>query len=293
MQQLAKGNKSAQSAMDLQTEEVKRLKMIAKELRIWIIKMLTEAGSGHPGGSLSAIDIITVLYFHSLRHRPLEPEWAVRDRFVLSKGHGVPALYAALAKSGYFPMEELMTLRKLGSRLQGHPVVGTLPGIEASTGSLGQGLSIAQGLAMASKMDGDTFRVFCMLGDGETQEGQIWETAMSAPKFGLDNLIVFLDYNKGQIDGPTREIMSIDPIADKWEAFNWHVQEIDGHDIPKILSAIERTRNIKGKPHMIIAHTVKGKGVSFMEDNIGWHGVTPTKEECARAIEELERIPID
>ncbi len=293
MQQLAKSNKGSQPAIDMQAEEVKRLKAIAKELRIWIIRMLTEAGSGHPGGSLSAIDILTVLYFHSLRHRPLEPEWAVRDRFILSKGHGVPALYAAMAKSGYFPMEDLMGLRKLGSRLQGHPVVGTLPGIEASTGSLGQGLSIAQGLAMASKMDGDTFRVFCMLGDGETQEGQIWETAMSAPKFGLDNLIVFLDYNKGQIDGPTRDIMNIDPLADKWEAFNWDVQEIDGHDIPKILSAIERTRNIKGKPHMIICHTVKGKGVSFMENNIGWHGVTPTKEECARAIEELERISVE
>jgi len=281
--------KAAQPAMDLQAEEVKRLKDIAKELRVWIIRMLAEAGSGHPGGSLSAIDILTVLYFHSLRHRPLEPDWAVRDRFILSKGHGVPALYAALAKSGYFPMEELLTLRKTGSRMQGHPVAGTVPGVEASTGSLGQGLSIAQGLAMASKLDGDTYRVFSMIGDGESQEGQIWETAMSAPKFGLDNLIVFLDYNNGQIDGHTREIMSLEPVGDKWGAFNWDVQDIDGHDIPKIISAIERTRNIKGKPHLIIAHTVKGKGVSFMEDNIEWHGKAPSKEEAESAIEEIQR----
>ena len=281
--------KAAQPAMDLQAEEVKRLKDIAKELRVWIIRMLAEAGSGHPGGSLSAIDILTVLYFHSLRHRPLEPDWAVRDRFILSKGHGVPALYAALAKSGYFPMEELLTLRKTGSRMQGHPVAGTVPGVEASTGSLGQGLSIAQGLAMASKLDGDTYRVFSMIGDGESQEGQIWETAMSAPKFGLDNLIVFLDYNNGQIDGHTREIMSLEPVGDKWGAFNWDVQDIDGHDIPKIISAIERTRNIKGKPHLIIGCTVKGKGVSFMEDNIEWHGKAPSKEEAESAIEEIQR----
>lgn len=293
MQQIAKGMKASQAAMDLDAAEVKRLKEIAKDLRIRIIRMLTEAGSGHPGGSLSAIDILTVLYFHSLRHRPLEPDWEMRDRFILSKGHGVPALYSALAKSGYFPMEELLTLRKTGSRLQGHPVAGTVPGVEASTGSLGQGLSIAQGLAMASKMDGDLYRVFCMIGDGESQEGQIWETAMSAPKFGLDNLIVFLDYNKGQIDGHTRKIMNLEPVLDKWEAFNWDVQEIDGHDIPKIISAIERTRNLKGKPHLIIAHTVKGKGVSFMEDNIDWHGKAPSKEECERAVQELERVVIE
>ena len=292
MQQVAKSAKAAQPAMDLQAEEVKRLKEIAKELRIWIIRMLSEAGSGHPGGSLSAIDILTVLYFHSLRHRPLEPDWAVRDRFILSKGHGVPALYAVLAKSGYFPMDDLLTLRKTGSRLQGHPAAGYVPGVEASTGSLGQGLSIAQGLALASKLDGDSYRVFCMLGDGENQEGQIWETAMSAPKFGLDNLIVFLDYNKGQIDGPTKEIMNLEPLRDKWEAFNWDVQEIDGHDIPRVISAIERTRNLKGKPHLIIAHTIKGKGVSFMEGNIDWHGKAPTKDEAAAAIEELKRIAV-
>lgn len=276
------------AALDMQAEEIKNLKQIAKELRGWIIRMLEAAGNGHPGGSLSAIDILTVLFFHTLRHRPKEPEWSLRDRFVLSKGHGVPALYAVLAKSGYFPMEELLTLRKLGSRLQGHPVAGTVPGIEASTGSLGQGISVAQGLAMASKMDGNLYRVFCMIGDGEIQEGQVWETLMSAPKFGLDNLIVFLDYNKGQIDGPTKDIMNIEPIGDKLRAFNWDVQEIDGHDIAKILSAIDRTRSNMGKPHFIIANTIKGKGVSFMEGKIEWHGVAPTKEQADKALAEID-----
>ena len=232
--------------------------------------------------------IITALFFHTIRHRPDQPEWPLRDRFILSKGHGVPALYAALAKSGYFPMEELMTLRQTNSRLHGHPVLGALPGMEASTGSLGQGLSIAQGLAMASKMDGTSFRVFCMLGDGETQEGQIWEAAMSAPKFHLDNLVVFTDYNKGQIDGHTQDIMDLEPLADKWKAFNWNVQEIDGHDMAQILTSLERTKSGGGKPHMIIAHTVKGKGVSFMEGNIDWHGKSTTKEETERALAELE-----
>lgn len=292
-QQTAKGKMAQPAAIDLRTEEIKRLKEIARELRVWIIRMLTEAGSGHPGGSLSAIDILTTLYFHTMRHRPQEPEWPLRDRFVLSKGHGVPALYAVLAKSGYFPMEELLTLRKTGSRLQGHPVAGAVPGIEASTGSLGQGLSIAQGLALASKMDGNIFRVFCMIGDGESQEGQIWETAMSAPKFALNNLIVFLDYNKGQIDGHVKEVMDLEPVAEKWTAFNWHVQEIDGHDITQILRAIDKTSSILGKPHLIISHTVKGKGVSFMENKIDWHGKAPTREEAEKAILEIKSQPID
>ncbi len=293
MQQIGNPQKAQQpAALNMHDEEIKNLKSIARELRIWIIKMLAEAGNGHPGGSLSAIDIITALYFNTMRHRAQEPEWPLRDRFILSKGHGVPALYAALAKAGYFPMQELMTLRKTGSRLHGHPVLGSLPGIEASTGSLGQGLSVAQGLAMASKMDGNLYRVFCMLGDGELQEGQVWETLMSAPKFALDNLVVFLDYNKGQIDGPTKDIMSLDPVGDKIRAFNWDVQEIDGHDMGKILSAIDRTRSTMGKPHFIIANTVKGKGVSFMEGKIEWHGVAPNKEEAAAAIQELERMSI-
>ncbi len=285
--------KSTQPALHLEEEEIKRLKEIAKELRIWIIRMIQQAGSGHPGGSLSAIDILTVLYFNTMRHRAQEPEWPLRDRFILSKGHGVPALYAVLAKSGYFPMEELLTLRKTNSLLQGHPVVNTVPGIEASTGSLGQGLSIAQGIALASKMDGSLYRVYCMIGDGESQEGQIWETAMSAPKFSLDNLVVFLDYNKGQIDGHVHQIMDLEPLVEKWTAFNWHVQEIDGHDIAKILSALDKTKGNVGKPHLIIAHTVKGKGVSFMENNIDWHGKAPNPEEAERAIKEIEKIEIN
>ena len=284
--------KAPLSSMNLEEEEIKKLKAIAKELRVWIIRMLAEAGSGHPGGSLSAIDILTVLYFHTLRHHPQEPEWPLRDRFILSKGHGVPALYAVLAKSGYFPMEELLTLRKTGSRLQGHPVAGTVPGIEASTGSLGQGITIAQGLAMASKMEGNPYRVFSMIGDGEIQEGQVWETLMSAPKFGLDNFVVFLDYNKGQIDGHVKDVMDIEPIVEKISAFNWHVQEIDGHDVRKVISAIDMTRNVRGKPHFIVAHTVKGKGVSFMENNIAWHGAAPNRKEAEEAIREIESSEI-
>jgi transketolase len=280
------------TAFHLEVEEEKRLKTIARELRIWIIRMLAQAGSGHPGGSLSAIDILTVLYFHTMRHRPQEPEWPLRDRFILSKGHAVPALYAVLAKAGYFPVEELLTLRKTNSRLQGHPVAHAVPGVEVCTGSLGQGLSIAQGLALASKMDGNPYRVFCMIGDGETQEGQIWETAMSAPKFNLDHLVVFLDYNKGQIDGHTQEVMDLEPLAEKWQAFNWHVQEIDGHDISKILSALDKTRTHVGKPHLIIAHTIKGKGVSFMENKIEWHGKAPTLLEAQQAIKELESMDL-
>ncbi len=290
---MTKSLKAAQPALDLKSEQLKRLKTLAKELRVWIIRMLAEAGSGHPGGSLSAIDILTVLYFQVMKHRPQEPEWPLRDRFILSKGHAVPALYAVLGRSGYFPIEETLTLRKNNSRFQGHPVRGTVPGVESSTGSLGQGLSIAQGLALASKMDGNLFRVFCMLGDGETQEGQIWETAMSAPKFGLDNLIVFLDYNKSQIDGTTKEVMDLEPIADKWNAFNWHVQEIDGHNFEQILGALDKTRAMAGKPHLIIAHTVKGKGVSFMENKIEWHGKAPTAAEAEQAILEIERHPTE
>lgn len=285
--------KAAVPSFQLELEQVKYLKEIARELRVWIIRMLAEAGSGHPGGSLSAIDILTVLYFHTMRHRSQEPEWSLRDRFILSKGHAVPALYAVLAKSGYFPMDQLLTLRKTGSQLQGHPVFGTVPGIETSTGSLGQGFSIAQGLALASKMDGNLYRVFCMIGDGESQEGQIWEAAMSAPKFGLDNLTVFLDYNKSQIDGATKDVMDLEPLAEKWIAFNWHVQEIDGNDISQILTALDKTRSIMGKPHLIIAHTIKGKGVSFMENKIEWHGKAPTKEEAGWAIREIESMVID
>lgn len=257
------------------------------ELRTQILEMITAAESGHPGGSLSAVDIIATLYKAQLRHDPKNPTWADRDRFVLSKGHGVPALYAVLAKHGYFDPKLLNTLRKLGSPLQGHPVVGTVPGIEACTGSLGQGLSVAHGIALAARLDNKNFRVFCMMGDGEIQEGQVWEAAMSAAKFKLENLIGILDHNNGQIDGPVSEVMPLEPIAGKWESFGWGVRAIDGHDYKQILEAFEWAAKSEGKPKLILANTVKGKGVSFMEHVIKWHGVAPTKDELSKAVAEV------
>ena len=254
--------------------------------------MLTEAGSGHPGGSLSIADILTVLYFHKIRHDPKNPKWDQRDRFVLSKGHGVPAQYAVLAKSGYFSEEELMSLRKTGSRLQGHPDRSRLPGLEASTGSLGQGLSIAVGMAVAGKMDKKNYRIYCLIGDGESQSGQIWEAAMCTAKYKLDNLIAVLDYNKIQLDDRVKIVMEIEPVKDKWKSFGWNVMEIDGNDIPKIIDALDDAEKVKGKPTIIIAHTVKGKGVSYMEDSVDWHGKAPSKELAEQAIKELESIEI-
>ncbi|MBY0470000.1 transketolase [bacterium] len=268
------------------------LASVAAELRIWIIEMLTEAKSGHPGGSLSAIDILTVLWFAEMKGVSGGKLASDRDHFVLSKGHGVPALYAVLAKLGFIRPEELKTLRKIGSRLQGHPDRVRLPIVEASTGSLGQGLSVAQGMAMGLKMEGKSSRVYCLVGDGEVQEGQIWEAAMSAPKFQLSNLCVILDQNNGQIDGHVNEVMPIEPIANKWEAFGWNVIDINGHKISEIKSAFEKSRaaqNSSKKPTLILARTVKGKGVSFMENNIGWHGVAPKADECARAIDEIRK----
>ncbi len=263
------------------------LKRIADELRIDILTMITGAGNGHPGGSLSAIDLLTVLFARHIHRTPENADDPQRDRFILSKGHGVPALYAVLARLGLIPHEELATLRVLGSRLQGHPHRLALPYLEVSSGSLGQGLSVAQGMAMAARLDGRPSRFYCMLGDGEFQEGQVWEALMSAPKFGLDNLIVILDANKGQIDGHVRDIMNIEPVADKARAFHWDVQEIDGHDIEAIDSALTRARALDGRPHFIHAHTVKGRGVSFMEDNIDFHGKAPTQKECDDAINEI------
>ena len=268
-------------------EEISRK---APKYRVEIIEMLTEAGSGHPGGSLSAIDLISSLFHYKLRHRPEEPTWPERDRFVLSKGHGVPAQYVVMADLGYFPREQLWTLRKLGSPLQGHPCKHWLPGIDTSTGSLGQGLSIAQGMALASRLDGDKYRVYCIMGDGETQEGQVWEGAMSASKYKLDNLTVILDYNKAQIDGYTRDVMDLEPLADKWKAFGWHVIVIDGHDYRQILDALDEAETVKGRPTYIIAHTIKGKGVSFMENKVNWHGVAPTREQGDQAIAELKKL---
>ncbi|MFB3071906.1 MAG: transketolase [bacterium] len=266
---------------------IKELEAIARTCRVDVIRMLTEAGSGHPGGSLSAIDVIVALFFHKMQHDPARPDDPGRDRFVLSKGHGVSALYAALAHAGYFPTEQLLTYRKLGSPLQGHPDRLRFSLMEGSTGSLGQGLSIAQGLAMASKLDGDLFKVYCMIGDGESQAGQIWEAAMSAPKFDLDTLCVICDYNKVQLDGSVWEIMDLEPLADKWRAFNWHVIEIDGHSFEEIIPALDEAEATKGRPTMIIAHTVKGKGVSFMEGLSAWHGKAPSPEQAEEAIAEL------
>ena len=261
---------------------------IAREIRIDIINMLTEAAFGHLGGSLSLVELLSVIFFRYIKRTPENVNDPERDRFVLSKGHGVPALYAVLSKLGIIPHEELLTLRKVNSRLQGHPSNVALPAVEVSTGSLGQGLSMAQGMAMAAKLDRHPRKTYCVIGDGESQEGQIWESLLSAPKFKLDNLIVCLDYNKGQIDGPTNEILNLEPLAGKLEQFHWDVQEIDGHDIYAIDAALADAQHLNGKPHFIIAHTVKGKGVSFMEGVIDWHGKAPTREQAAQALKELE-----
>ena len=270
---------------------VSELPAVAKEIRKEVIRMLGEAGSGHPGGSLSEADLVAVLFFHVLRYDPKNPRWEDRDRFVLSKGHGCPAVYAAMALAGYFPKGLLRTLRKLGSPLQGHPDQRRLPGLEASTGSLGQGLSISVGIALAGRLDRKEYRTFCLLSDGELQEGQTWEAAAFAGFHRLDRLIGIVDYNKFQLDGAVAQINDLEPLRMKWESFNWHVQEIDGHNIPQILQAVEQAKATPGKPHVIIAHTIKGKGVSFMEGNNHFHGVAPTAEEAEAALKELDGDP--
>jgi transketolase len=270
--------------------DVSRLKEISGRMRLDIIEMLHKAGSGHPGGSLSVIDIVVTLFFSKMRHDPKRPDWPERDRLVLSKGHAVPALYAVMAESGYFPKSELSTLRQTGARLQGHPVNTELPGIEAPTGSLGQGLSMAQGMALASRLDGGKSHVYCILGDGESQEGQVWEAAMSAAKYKLDGLTAILDYNGGQIDGTVKDVMDIEPVADKWRAFNWNVLSVDGHDFAQLSKALDDARAHKGQPTFIIAKTVKGKGVSFMEHQIAWHGSAPNVEQTEKALAELRAL---
>jgi transketolase len=270
-------------------EAVARLRALTRDLRVDIIEMLCTAGSGHPGGSLSAIDIVATLFHVEMRHRPAEPKWPDRDRFVLSKGHGVPALYATLVSCGYLPHDELKTLRQVGSRLQGHPANFLLPGVEASTGSLGQGLSVAVGMALAARLDKSPTRIYCLCGDGEIEEGQVWEAALAAAKYGVDNLCAFVDYNKGQIDGLVKDVMPLEPLEDKWRAFGWHVRRIDGHDFAQILDALAEARRTAGRPTMVVADTIKGKGVSFMEGLAKWHGVTPTRAEADQAIAEIRR----
>jgi transketolase len=273
--------------MPTATQSPTDLKTLTRDMRVDIIRMIEAAGNGHPGGSLSVIDILTVLYWKFLKHDPKNPDWADRDRFILSKGHACPALYAVMAKRGYFPHEELLSLRKLGSPLQGHPDRLRLPGIEFSTGSLGQGLSVAVGMALAAKMDKKSWKTYVVLGDGEMQEGQNWEAFMSAPKWKLDNLVMILDHNNGQIDGFVDQVMDIEPLGDKLRSFSWNVQHVDGHDLAAVEKALANAQAANGKPHAIIAKTIKGKGVSFMENNIAWHGNAPKKEDADKAVKEI------
>ncbi len=269
-------------------EKIRELKLRAQKIREWVIKMVYAAQSGHPGGSLSAAEIFSVLYFHVLRVDPKNPDWPERDRFVLSKGHSSPAFYAALAMRGFFPEDELLNFRKLGSMLQGHPSIG-IPGVEISTGSLGQGLSIGIGMALAGKMDKKDYGVYVLLGDGEIQEGQVWEAAMTAATRKLDNLVAIVDRNKIQLDDFTDKMVLLDPLEEKWSSFGWKVMSVNGHDVVQLVRAFEEAKRKDGRPVMIIAHTVKGKGVSYMENTAKYHGKAPqSQEEYEQALREIE-----
>ena len=294
MSQSEWGNSSKATSADNTRAEVvsslsvKQMEAVAKRLRRHIISMTGKAGSGHPGGSLSAVEIVTALYFKVLRHKPQDPCWADRDRFILSKGHAAPLLYATLAECGYFPVDELATLRQLDSRLQGHTDRVATPGVEMSAGALGQGLSFAIGVALAGRLNSQNYRVYVLLGDGECDEGQIWEAAMAAAHFKLDNLVAIVDNNGQQIDGWNRDVMSLDPFNKKWQAFGWHVIEVNGHHLTQLIEAFDQAKLVKGKPTVLIAHTIKGKGVSFMENNPDFHGKAPNAEEVEIALKELE-----
>lgn len=282
--------------LDLNEKEVQELSATARQIRENIVTMIHAANSGHTGGSLSAADIMTVLYFKFLKYDKnwdKSPNWAERDRFVLSKGHASPLLYAVLAEAGYFPREELKTFRSINSRLQGHPAYGKLPGIEVSTGSLGQGLSLANGMALGLRLDNKSSRVYCLLGDGELQEGQVWEAAMSSAHYKLNNLTAIIDRNCLQIDGNTESIMSLEPLKEKWESFGWQVLQIDGHDLQAIYRALQESVILgkeKNRPVAIIANTIKGKGVSFIENKAAWHGKAPNDEEFTKALEEIRGL---
>jgi len=269
------------------TTDVAQLASIAKGVRRAVIEMITEAKSGHPGGSLSATDLMVTLYFDVMRHDPANPKWKDRDRFILSKGHCCPALYAVMAKCGYCPEDQLNSLRKLGSIYQGHPDVRFLPALEASTGSLGLGLSLGIGMALSARLDRSPARTYVMLGDGESQEGQIWEAAMFASYHKVDNVVAIVDYNRIQLDGFVKDILDLEPLMEKWRSFGWHVIELNGHDIGEIQKAFAEAAAMKEQPTVLIAHTIKGKGVSFMENNPKFHGMAPTREEADRALAEL------
>lgn len=271
----------------ISTEKLKELADKAKAIRRHIVSMIHAAQSGHPGGSLSAAEILASLYFEIMRVDPRNPRWEERDRFVLCKGHAAPVLYAALAERGFFPVEELSSLRRIDSRLQGHPDMKGVPGVDMSTGSLGQGLSTANGMALAAKLDGKAWRVYALMGDGEQQEGQVWEAAMAAAHYKLDNVTAFIDFNGLQIDGCIDQVMSPLPLTDKWQAFGWHVITIDGHDLTAIARAVEEAKATKGKPTVIIAKTIKGKGVCAMENAADWHGKAPNQTECEQALQDL------
>jgi transketolase len=274
--------------MAVNEAQIRALNDRARRIRVDILKMLHGCGSGHTGGSLSATDIMTALYFSKMKYDPKKPTWEGRDFFILSKGHAAPVLYTTLAHAGFLETSELCTLRKLGSRLQGHPDSKYLPGVEISTGSLGQGLSVACGVAMAHKLDKVSNRVYAVLGDGELQEGQIWEAAMTGAHYKLDNLCVCIDNNGLQIDGPVAKVMGVEPITDKWRAFGWDVQDIDGHDMTQIVAALDKAETVKGKPSAIVCRTVKGKGSKVFEGKVEFHGTTPSKEELATALKELD-----
>jgi transketolase len=268
-------------------QEVIRLKEIARNTRKLILQSLAEAGSGHPGGSLSAVELLVTLFFHTMKYDPKNPSWPDRDRFFLSKGHAAPLLYSILAQAGYFPVEELMTLRKMGSRLQGHPSMG-IPGIEAPAGSEGIGLSIGVGVSLAARMDRRASRTYVLMGDGEQQEGEVWEAAMAASKYRLDNLTAIIDRNGIQQDGLTEQIMPLEPLASKWRAFNWNVIEVDGYEFLQLIDGFDLAANTRNRPTMVIAHTVKGKGISFMEWSPHYHGTAPAKDTLSEVLSELK-----
>ena len=289
-----KGNPLSTSADSVEAEVFSlsaseaEMKALAKQLRRHIITMTGRAGSGHPGGSLSSVEILTTLYLKVLRHKPLDPQWPDRDRFILSKGHAAPLLYATLAECGYFPVAELPTLRQIDSRLQGHTDRTITPGVEMSAGALGQGLSFALGVALAGRLNEQDYRVYVLLGDGECDEGQVWEAAMASAHFKVDNLVAIVDNNGQQIDGWNRDVMNLDPFSPKWQAFGWQVIEVDGHNLAQLIQAFGKAEQIKGQPTVIVAHTIKGKGVSFMENNPDFHGKAPNAIEVELALKELE-----